>query len=205
MRLLAPTTSDLYGRVVSTRHVRDAVHATILAWADTYVLEAGRQFELPDLRPIRHFGQFAPGDLPDKEPGCVIVAPGTVAAPERRGDGTFTGIWGVGVGVIVADATVDAAVRRAEPYAAALRALLVQQGSLGGFAQETTWVNEEVTPLTYERDRVVATSSLEFEVVVEDVLNRWAGPLTVPTDPHTGIDAATAVDVNATLERMRPP
>ena len=177
-----------------------------MTWADVYIDEMARQLGMP-LLPLRTFGQFggAAGYPQDKVPGCVIVAPGILGAPERQGGGKLNAIWGVGVGIVVADVTHDAAVARAEPYGAALRALLVQQGALGGFAQENTWIDEETVPLTYERDRVVAASSLHFEVLVEDVLDRWGGPKTAPGDPTVPLYAGEAVTVTPTLERLRPP
>lgn len=200
-----PPVSTVYGRVITGGEVRKAVRDTIVAWADTYVDEMGRQVGLV-LKPLRIFGMFGgPTFPPDQIPGCVIVAPGIVGDPERRGDGTVDVRWAVGVGVIVADATAELAIARAEPYGAALRALLVQQGSLGGFAVETTWVDEETTPIAYETDRAVAASSLQFEVQLRAVMDRWAGPTVPPADPTVEQDLTTVVTTNPTLERLRPP
>ena len=197
--------TTLYGPVVTGGDVRKAVRDTIVAWSDSYVDELARQVGIA-LLPIRTYGIFGGPSYPvDELPACVIVAPGLMGAPERRGDGSFDALWAVGVGIVVADVTADLAVARAEPYAAAIRALMVQQGGLGGFAEETTWTDEETVPIAYERDRVVAAASLQFEVVVNNVVTRWAGPTVPPADPTVAQDTTTATTVTPTLERLRPP
>ena len=197
--------STLYGQVTTGGDVRAAVRATIELWSDAYIYEMSRQVGF-DLLPLRSFGMFAGPDYPpDRTPGCVIVAPGVIGEIEQRGDGLVDVRWAVGVGIVVADATAEDAMVRAEPYGAALRALLIQQGSLGGFAEETTWLDEETVPIAYEVDRTVAASSLQFSVQLRGVVNRWAGPFVPPVDPTVEQDTTTVTTATPTLERLRPP
>lgn len=196
---------SIYGTVITGGDVRAAVRATIELWSDAYVYEMARQVGF-DLLPLRTFGMFGgPTYPPDQVPGCIIVAPGIVGDPERRGDGLIDVRWSVGIGILVADATAESAMVRAEPYGAALRALMIQQGDLGGFAEETTWLDEETTPIAYETDRVVAASSLQFSVQLRGVVDRFGGPLAPPDDPTVEQDTVTAETVASTLERLRPP
>jgi hypothetical protein len=191
-------TASLYLPVVTAKDVRDALKTTIGLWADVYTDELGRQKGIV-LPPIKRYGVSGDPGLPAEEyPACVIVCPGLAGDPERHGDGTFTAPWAVGVGIVVKDLTIDRATDVTDVYIAALRALLVQQGSLGGFAAETTWLDEEIAPLAFERDAAVVAGSLQFRVLVPDVICRFGGPTTPPADPdvpvippavtHTGVD-----------------
>ena len=204
--------ATLYGPIVTGDHVRAAVISTLKRWCDPYVHEMGRQLGL-NLEPMRVFQTFGfipstattPGTYPlDRQPGVIVTAPGTLAI-ERQGSGAFNAIWGVGVGVVLSDKTKELSIRAAEGYGAALMALLVQQGDLGGFALETTWTDIETHEIAWELDRSTAACTLMFEVVVENVLNRWDGPLTAPVDPSLAQQMGTAATVDPQLFRMRPP
>lgn len=192
--------TGLFGPIVTEADVRAAAIATIRLWLPAYTDEVARQKTLT-LPTIRTYGTTGNPAEPDEMPGCFVIAPGLIGKPERHGDGTHSVLWALGVGVLVADTTFDAAIATAGAYGAALRALLVQHGDLGGFAQETTWADEETRPLAYERDRAVASASLMFEVRLASVVNRFGGPLTPPADPTVPTPTTQVAGTGVTLTR----
>jgi len=192
--------TSLFLPIVTAKTIRDAVRATILTWADTYTAELGRQLGA-SLPPIKRFGSgMAIGDPEEEFPACIITAPGLMGDPERRGDGSYVAPWAVGVGIVVKQQTITAATELASSYIAVLRALIVQQGKLGGLAIETIWTDEEISPLQYERDAAVVAGTDMFRVLVPNVVNRFGGPSTPPVDPavpeNFGEVTETSIDIH---------
>lgn len=188
--------TSAYGRIVTESDIRGAAQATMRTWLRAYCAEVSRQTGrvLVDVR------SYAPTvDLPSvaaQRPAGVIAAPGTVGDPERRGDGSYDALWSLGVGVVVAAATRDAAYTLAGDYAAAIRALFVQQPSLGGLAESLRWIGEDVAEVEWTTDRSVHAGMQEFQVVIPNVVNSAAG-LLVPLSPDATAPAV-AVEVSAT-------
>lgn len=197
--------TTLYQPIVTGVQVRDALTATIQAWANAYTDEVGRQHSVT-LPPIRTYGvslgMLPTGEVADELPACVVVAPGIAGDPVRRGTGDQDATWAVGVGVVVADLSADPALDLAALYAAAVRALLVQHGSLGGFARGTTWLDEEYVEVAYERDRVVAAGNLKLEVEVAAVVNRFGGPTVPPVDPTVPLPTVAVATTSVDLRRL---
>lgn len=194
--------TSIYGPIVTGDDVEAAAKTTIGLWIPAYVDEVARQ-KGATLPPVRHYGVTYPdpGDTGSQYPSLAIYSPGITGEPIRHGDGRQDATWALGVGVVVADTVNYKALRLAKLYGAALRALLVQKGSLGGFATSTQWVDEETTSLGYELDRWIADCTLMFEVRVNAVVNRFGGPTTPPPDPTVPIVEGTVQSTHTTLTR----
>lgn len=183
-------TGSVYGRIVTEGQVRQAVQNTIRRWEETYRAEVSRQTGLA-LPPLRSYGTGIDADTPASQfPACVIVAPGIVGEPDRRGDGTHDVTWGIGVGVVVADKHRDTACDLAGAYGAAMRALLLQNQDLGGFAAGLDWVDEEVTQVEWTSALSIHAAALEFRATIRNVADASAG-LLVPPSPDATVPVST--------------
>lgn len=195
-------TGSVYGRVITGSDVRAAAQATLQRWLPTYLAEMQRQKNLT-LPPVRHYSTGIPDDTPpDQLPGVVLVAPGITGEPERRGAGRYDAWWALGVGVVVAHKERDTACLWAETYTGALKACLVQQKALGGFASDLEWVDEEVTQADWNTTYSVWAGALEFTVFVENVLDASAG-LASPPSPDP-LAAVQTVEVSSTHVTTTP-
>lgn len=194
--------TSLYGPIVTADDVEAAVKTTLRAWCTTYTEEVARQKGVT-LPPINYYGGTEI-DLSDVNtfPALVVVCPGIVGEPVRHGDGSQDATWAVGVGVVVAETVAYKALTLAKLYGAAVRALLVQQGSLGDFAVQTTWTDEESASEGFELDRWMASCTLQFEVTVTAVVNRFGGPTTPPANPTVPLNGPAVATTSFTLGHL---
>lgn len=207
-----PTVSPVIGRVVSAHDVERAVRATIERWQDTYLGELGRQQArdadaLPSIRSWNVTAAFS--DFPEAQlPSAIVVAPGT-ASVTRRGTG-YEASWAVGVAVVVSAATEADTDQLAKLYAAAVRAMIVQHGTLGGLAEATVWESERFDDVLLEppdAERTIVAAQVAFAVTVADVVDPAAGVLDPPETDHPR-DALERVDVTTArvgIVGIRPP
>jgi hypothetical protein len=197
---------DLFGPIVTGVDVEAAVEATIKMWMPTYLAEvahqAGRARD-----DLKSFVTYLPmTDLmwwnDTGVPACLIVAPGTIEEPRRRSP-AYDAAWSVTVTAIVSAPDTRATYALAGIYAAALRALILQHPSLGGFASSVNWISERYDPLEAQASRSLGAGSVQFAVYVDDVTSwRSAGPVTplVDTTMDPG-DLPTAQTVVTDLEK----
>lgn len=194
------------GPIVSASHVRDAVERTLQLWIPTYVDEIGRQvgktllpFEAWEVQPDY---RTMPVDL---SPACIVNVPGTTKKiPDRHGDGTYRAYWRVEVDVILYGQFWMETADLCGWYQSAVRAALVQHGSLGGFATSTLWQGETYGQLEHTASRTLGAGRSLFEVVVDPVVNAYLGPAVPPSDPtqpqpQSPLVETTSVTVKETL------
>jgi len=168
-----------------------AVLNTLEKWMPTYIQEIERQLNLT-------LGLFPPPrvysttntwhSLPDERlPMCIALSTGTVTRPRYEGDGTISAWWGIGVGVAASANTEENTNLAAKIYGAAVRAILLQQPTLGGMTAGTEWIDESYTevPVPEDERRTIRAAQVIFQVLVDDVVTRFSGPTTPiePTDP----------------------
>lgn len=165
---------SLIGPVVTGGDVANAVKTTVQKWQADYLAEVAEQHgrQRGDLELFRSWVTAI--DLErwneDQTPTCAIVAPATVTAPERH-SGRYTVAWGVGIGAVVSGQDRDNTYELAGLYIAALRALLIQQRSLGGFAQDGEWAGERYDELSADASRTIMAGIAQFNVYVEACSN----------------------------------
>ena len=195
--------TSIYGTFLTGEDVEQAVRATIATWVDAYVAEAERQKGVT-IPPIRHYDLAAPQD-PGQMPAIVVRCSSLLAEPERYGDGTYDATWGVGVGVVVAHETRDGSRALCQVLTAAVRALLVQQGGLGGFAEATEWLDEEVTEIAWTTDRSIHGGSIQVAVHVRAVADASGGPTVPPSpDPTAPVSYVAVSSTHITSNRSVP-
>jgi hypothetical protein len=107
-------------------------------------------------------------------PACVVVAPGLLTQPTREKHG-YRARWGVGIGCVVAGKDRDNTYSLATLYTAAVRSLVVQNSSLGGFADGTEWISERYDNLDTSDLRTIAAGIIQLGIDVVAVVNPRAG------------------------------
>ena len=199
---------SIIGPIVLPQHVKDAVAGTIKAFMPTYLAEveriaglAPRTLLVP--KPASYITREDDRleDWPESQlPAVIIMSPGTAEKPAVDGDGEYGVRWAVNVAVIASANTEFATSDLAGYYAGAVRALLVQQGSLQGFANGTTWKGERYGDLPADARRTLATAIQVFEVRVEKVVTRGLGPRKPLEEPYEETNWPVAKHVEAELK-----
>lgn len=204
--------TDIFKQIVSGSQVEGAVITTLNKWFSTYMQEVEIQLGMARGKtpvPKKYTTRNRMTEdmmVEDQLPKVVVVSPGLIKQPVAEGDGTYRASWAVGVGVIASAKDHESSDALAKAYGATVRALLTQKSGLEGFAQKLEWTGERYddVPLL-DRTRTVMTAQETFNVEVEGVVNRFAGPA-YPTMPdptnQPGSQWPTAQHVIITLKLL---
>lgn len=203
--------SSIFKNIITRQDVEIRVRDTIKTWIDSYLAEVERQNglnvrQLPRPRSYTRRNEFERWPE-DQIPAVIVISPGLTAPPVANGSGQFRGYWGVGVAVITEGQDTDNTRDLAGYYTAAIRALILQRPSLGGFAMGVTWEDERYDDISdVEMGRTLASGQVVFQVEVEDIVSTKAGPVTPDTPPVTPPDdsptwpVATVVTADVEME-----
>lgn len=175
------TVSEVFGRMIDGAAVQTAALRTLQTWLPDYLREVERQADIPQGRlPAPRSWGIAAGDVEKwfaQAPPAVLVR--SDGAPRTtRGAQAYGAEWELDV-VVTVSASVqrrDAPLILAQRYGAAVRAALVQHGTLDGFAVGVDWT-ETNTADAMERRKVRAVVVESFIVHVADVVARFGGPI----------------------------
>jgi hypothetical protein len=207
------TSLDIFLPIKDGSQLESAVMEHLAAWMPVYLRELEVQRGWPDdqhLPNIRSYVTFSNFDHFDEQqlPSAVVSSPGLSAPPRMEGSGTYTAIWSVNVTVIVSAKDQVSTNTLAKMYAAAVRGVMVQKPSLGGFSVGVVWKNESYTDLgSSDGERTFAVGSGQFDVTVDEVINKMGGPRTYPSadppDPATqpGSQWPDAQEVDVDVEK----
>ena len=182
-----PPTAISFGPVVTATDVRNAVQSTIELWIGTYLALMSRHdgqdpttpdgvlpsfLSYPDALDVSRFAE-------DQIPACILVVPGITDTPKKKGDGTISANFEVGIGCAVTGQSRALTLKLAQLYTAAVRLIILQNRSLGDFATGVVWTREEYTSSVLRSDdlRTMAIGVLEFVVNVDNVADVSQGPL----------------------------
>jgi hypothetical protein len=179
---------SIFGNIITADELENAVEATLRLWFRTYLNEIELQKGVPDfglVNPrsvVRHVELI---DFPEEQlPRLMIVSPGMAKPPLMEGDGTYRGFWRIGISLINSARDRDSTNRNSKWYAGAIRAIILQHRSLGGFADGVSWEDENYMDGPVEADRTLALCTNEFIVEVEGIVDRKSGPaVPEPPDP----------------------
>lgn len=198
----APVVSPIFGPIRTAAVAEQAVTATLQRWMPTYVAELERQNGLaagsiPAVRGWTLTNQFDQSQS-DQTPTIIVISPGSEGTPVRSGEGAITVVWRVEVAVIANGRDRASSNLFAKVYAAAIRAIVVQQPSLGGVAAASVYAGESFTDAPADYLPVGAVAVVEFAVTVTEAVNRKLGPL----DPDsTDTDWPEVETVNVEVQR----
>lgn len=179
------------GPFIGPAQVRQAVLSTLATWAPFYVNEACRQSGVA----LAQFTDFVnePLDSPTtvvEAPRYIVAVPQTLGAPHRQGDGTYLCTWDVQIALWLWGADYQETEDHLGYYVTAIRQLMLQQPSLGGFALSTTWRAERYLEVNATAFRTLGQAVIQFAVQVDHVVSAFAGPAVPPTDPTAPAAAA---------------
>lgn len=171
--------TNIFGPIITGNDVVKAVNATINKWAPDYIAEISeRSGRTREEMPM--FRSFVPAyDLnkfdEDQVPAFVCIAPGIIDTPVKRAQ-QVTARWGVGCAAVVSGQDEQNTYELATLYIAAMRVLLLQKSSLGGFAQGINWISERYENLPTTMPRTLAAGILQIGVDVNGVADPTQGP-----------------------------
>ncbi|MDQ2727983.1 MAG: hypothetical protein M3Y91_09015 [Actinomycetota bacterium] len=206
-----------FGAIKGATDVRNAMLAVLKAQTPIYLDEVARQAALPVITPgqpalahIRSWEVVTDFDLipNDAMPSGMVSSSGIVGKPTREGTGLTRAIWSVDVSVVINGNSWQDTADRVGWYTAAVRAAVAQHRSLGGFAQDTTWVGESYGRIPTRESRTLGAGVVMFTVAVESVVNYNAGPLVAgpPATPYpTVASTVVTLDNEAVNERLSTP
>ena len=196
----------IFGPLKGAIDVREAVKATIQKWIPTYLAAVERHYGLKPrtIQTPRSYVFSDDGKLdkrPEKQVPCVVIlVPATSGKPAREGDGNYRARWPVTVSVIVASKNQGATSDLAQWYSTAILGLMVHNGTLGGFAMETTWFGQRNDDLRPEQNRTLAAGTNVFEVLVPEVVRKGAGLKEPPADPYEEVSPIEITEVEIDLQ-----
>lgn len=194
----APDPRTAFGPIISAFEVEHALVACVRIWIRDYLAEMERQRGqavegMPPFRSIVVAG--SPEKWPeDQLPALLVSSPGLAETGTRRGlevhgDGGYVARYRVDAVSEVSARGNRQGLRLARVYAAAVRALLVQQPLRAAskpppWLRRVDWVGEDFTLRDWTVDRTRAAGRVAFVVEVADVMTRGLGPR-APTYPPT--------------------
>lgn len=177
---------SIYGEIITGKEVRQALEDTIKMWIPEYLAEVGAKygFDRGDLPVFATYEPMIQWDKFDEDqiPLCLIIAPGTLDQPQVR-DGKLRVRWGAGIGCVVSGQDRDNTWLLAEIYTAAVRTLLLQHPSLGGFSEGIVYISERFDTLPADTARTLGAGSLQVGVDVAAMVDMRAGPSSPAPDP----------------------
>lgn len=186
------------------------------SWLSTAIGEIERAEGLPPNSVQRPRGVVTSSDFEkwpeDQLPVILVISPGLVRPPERKGRGGLTLTWGVGLAGLVGDTTPESSRRLGQVYAAAISLAINTHKSLGGFASHTEQLDERYDDIDFGDGRTLGAGRCVFEVSVEDARPTVSGltnPLPEPDPdnpggPDTGTDPGPWPDVTETSIVVTP-
>lgn len=178
--------TDIFGPIVTGVDVVTAVVGHLKLWTPDYLAEvaehSGRnRGELPAFRSYPKMIDLDKFNE-DQVPACVVIAPGTAETPVQRTK-QYQVEWAVGIGCVVSGQDDENTYELMTLYAAAVRMLMVQHPSLGGFASGVTWVSERYDALPSLDERSLGAAVMQFNVGVDKVTDPTQGPVEPSVDP----------------------
>jgi hypothetical protein len=178
--------TSIFGNIVTAHDLEHAVEDTLKEWFPTYLAEVILQAEITDLvlpSPRSYEHRVEMSNFPeDQLPQCIIVSPGMASAPMSEGDGAYRAFWKILIGIVNSAKDKESTARNSKLYAAAVRAIVLQHRSLGGFTTGMVWDGESYEDGPVEAERTLAVCTLEFTFEVERVASEFDGPI-VPGGP----------------------
>lgn len=188
-----PGPTSTLGPFLGAPHVRQAVLATLAAWGPLYVAEASRQsgFDLPGFKDFVNEPLMSPETVGER-PRYVVAVPRTMGVPERHGTGKYRATWDAQIALWMWGGDYQETQDKLGIYAIAVRQLMLQHPSLGGFAQNTSWRGDAYLEVSATSFRTWGQATVQFAVAVESVVDAYAGPATPPVDPTAAVPAAPA-------------
>jgi hypothetical protein len=195
---------SIFGQVVTGREVSQAVVTTVETWIEVYLREIERQHTLSYELPV--FASY--NTRPEQErwveeqlPALIVVVPGLADAPRKDGDGVINAPWRVHPVVFSLGPDKATTDTNSKLYAAAVRAILLQHASLGGFSDGLVWEGEDYDIGPPQGGRTIGSAVLNFVVHVPEATVKGVGPHAPPNLNQVGSEWPIAETTGLRVEK----
>lgn len=179
--------NNTFGTLFAIPNLERNMLDLISGWLPTYLAEVERQNDLAPgtLARPEFYGTSVVGDLHpgEKLPAIIVVSPGTEGEPAQEQGATWAA-WYQATVVALVQAPAETNVRAlAGMYAAAIRGVVMQHGSIGGVADGVKWMGEEYQgEPAADRNRTRGAVLIHFRVKVTNIVDGQGGPSGDPPD-----------------------
>lgn len=172
-----------FGPIISADRLEDDLTIFLQKWIETYLAEVA--IAHGDTRtdyPKPKYWTTTPILTVDavtqiRYPAALVVSPGLVSKPIRRGDGTYEGTYQVGVCVLTSVNTELGSSKSARRYGAAIHAAVMQRPSLDTtYIEGVEWADERFTDFLNANQDTVASATEIFNITVKGLFNALKGP-----------------------------
>lgn len=198
-----PPNPDVFGQILTAREVRQALLTTIEYWSTTYIAEVAAITGLS----MAPFGSWEAiydvRALPaDETAACWVTCRTTnpKRPPQRQGTGIWWGHWLAEANIVAYGGNWDEAADLIAAYLGAVRTLVLQHKSLGGFATDTVWMGEATKEIEHTPRRTIETGVVQFDITVAGLSCEGFGPAEPLTAPGTQ-PGPTVETVSTTYEQ----
>jgi hypothetical protein len=190
---------EIFGPLVTGSDVEQWTLATLQLWMPEYLAWTERRTGRT-AHAIAAPAQWAVGATTDgwptgTLPSVLVVSPGLVRWTRHDGARSIRGKYQLGVAVAVSAADRAAADRLARDYAGALRALMLQNPTLGGHVETLELVQEDYAPLTDAGGLARGTARVTFRVHVRGLASVGGGPKVPRADPYQPYPSSPLVEL----------
>jgi hypothetical protein len=190
MTIPAPPEYDVFKDIISIDEIEDQILANLENWMPTYMAELCRQKGLDysqvpaikswvTLQKFRHEPQ-------NQTPAIVVVSGGTSAQPVKDGAGWWRSAFVFGVSAIISARDQDSSSRMSKLYAAAIRAIMLQQRTDVSYT-DIRWNGESYDNIDVGSPDMLTAASGTFELMLDGLVkSQGAGPKVpdiAPPDP----------------------
>lgn len=175
-------TDEVFGNIVSSGQVEDALLQHLRKWLPTYLAFLDRDQPLPDnikTANVRAWEVTPYFDLSDEPqmPAIKIVSPGPTDPPVKDGQGIYRGVYEMSVVAIVTSKNEPATKALRDRYAAAIVGCVMQKRSLGDpNVRGTDFHGVNTFDLPAEQRRTKMAVSAKFLIEYENIIDWKAGP-----------------------------
>lgn len=191
--------SEVFGPIIGSYDVEQAVLAVLEEWLPTYLAEVARvrgidQSIVPRPRSMIQAKEFE-GWPEDRLPCVQVVSPGLAERPERSPEG-YAAWWQINVFCVVHGRDKPATRRLRGIYEDAITACLMQRPGLGGLATGMQWLGGGAgdVPIDERDTRTLAGAVTVMAVQVDSVLDPTLGPAQPDPLPAAGGSNAKTLD-----------
>jgi hypothetical protein len=196
--------TSIFERMFVATDLERGMAETLALWYPTYTEELRLQRGMPNAlalpRSITNRDDVL--KYPEDQLPAIIVASTGLAPfdPMEEGDGTIRAWWELGIGIVASAATEKDTELVTKMHGTIVRTIMLQQGTATRVCSGIRWIDESYDDIAVEeQERSLGASVLSFYVLIDDVVNRWAGPTEPPGTPGAQWPTADTIIIDIEL------
>jgi len=195
---------NTFGTITGGHSVQEAAYNTLQKWLPTYIAEFNRMLGstvLVEPFEYRHRPEFR--TLPRQAAAAILLSVPTTVGPPEIFQTNIRANWRLEAMVYVYG-TKDWQETEAltQAYAACVRACLIQQRGLGGFAETTLWDGEEYLEGEHSSGRTTGIAHVRFIVTVGNAMDMYGGPPAPSTAAPEPLTIVTSANIQVEKEQL---